>query len=1317
MEAEPEADAAPEAEGDAEGDREGMEVGEAASVALRRAEAVKLAQGEEELVPRGDAEPRAEGDRVGLPEPVRVGRGDLEGVGDTAPDTDTDTDGVSESVAPVAELVEEGEGVVLLLPLSEPVTDPVPDAEALTATTVPVLPSVAVPVIAALVEPFVEGVGVGDTLKEAVGQPVPEAVPVWGASLGEEEAEGAAERDSERDGGAERVAETQGVEELEPPAREGVDEGVRDGVGEPSGDGELLLDSDTVLVGAVEAVLVLLAVGELVCVLDKLLERETPGEGVDLPDAVALGETDCEPVVLGLREPDTVAQLDPEAEGEGLEERDLCGEAEADTVGEAEPVAVMGGEREAEPVPVSDSVTRPVPEGVAEVEGKEAERAALRETLGESDPLALTVGEEVAKGEAVMDGDTPLEAELLLLPVPGRLREAEREVTAVGEAQLEGEPVPVGWSGLCEAVGEAMGELDAEGECDAVRVSGALREGELDTQTVALGVGVPPAAPAPEVTEGASVGEAEMVAESVAEGARVGEPAMVGLPLPPVPNTVGDTEGEEDWVGLTWGETDTLGEAPVGVEVPAAPPPPLVRLMVPVARAEALEEPEPLTEGVALGEAVTSGVRVPLREPLPLPLTEGEPVPRPEAEGEPESDRVRGVALPAPPPLVPLAGSEGTAGREPCCVTEPVTQAEVVAEALAVAQVEAVRLAEPLSVGELEAVGAPPEPVGAAEAEAAVEADAWGECDAVLLGVPLPVARALPLTVAEGVGRPPVGEVVELLVGRGGSEAQAVAEGETEGVRLAEPAPVGVPVGVARGERVGSGEWLTLGQGDGVAEGAGEAEPLTEPVAVPGWGGEGVPGAGEPLGVWERVGTGEALSRGEEEALALGVPVAVGGAVALRVAEAVPCAPEGEAGELGLAVGGGEALGEGETVPAGAVPERVGEEVPQRDAVGGGEGLALMVPLKEALAVAEGEDRREAVGLTEPEGVGGDEAEPPPPPPPLLALDTREGEACCEGLPDTDAVPEPQKEPLRVPRPLLVCAAVAVGSPAVGVAVAAPLREGRGETETVGELELAPVAVTVPVTQLLKEAVAGRLCEGSADPLAEGVPVSLPVGQLVGLCWELPLTEAVGETVGVSETPPVAEKVAEGVAGGEGVALAEPLPLLLRAMEPVREGETLTLLEAVGVSCRERVPPGPPALPLTELEGDVVVVELALGLVDKEGVARPERLTLGEPERAALREGVRQEVDEPDSTTVALGEPELELTTEDEGGRDVVTLWVREAAGVAEPKGLSVATAETEALSELLYVPKGEALVRGEPEAEAPFTEGVAATVLLPEVQ
>jgi hypothetical protein len=468
-------------------------------------------------------------------------------------------------------------------------------------------------------------------------------------------------------------------------------------------------------------------------------------------------------------------------------------------------------------------------------EGVALASAALAETLCEDE------GDGVNEGRGELDAEAqPLPATTVTDAAGEALPCREAEAAALGGAV----PVP---SALAEGVGEGEAETLPAEEDDME--APALDECELERVR-------PPANE--RVGAALAVGDAEVQAE--AQWVAVGEPLPDVVAVPPpllpvggeeavpaaleeaqplgcaLPDSTAEVDEEKDPVteGVAVREALTVGDA---LAVPVAPPE-----VHAVADAEGEPLPLPLAQGVARGEPLAAGVpvRAPLPEgggdALPQPLAvaqavEGaEPLGDAEAAGESDADAVRCAELlpPAVPLTEPVALWEGAPPVTlPRGVADPVTEGESdsvsrpLRVVLLVAQREGVALAE-----------------GVAQGQALEEAHAEGVAEAMGVGPPLPEAGALPVAAAvevvelhaEGVGVPPVAQgdaeavwgavalPLLLCVGEGGS-LPVPSTALTEGDALAQA--VVTALGLTLAEQHAEGDAKELN------------EALCEPDAVP----------------------------------------------------------------------------------------------------------------------------------------------------------------------------------------------------------------------------------------------------------------------------------------------------------------------------------------------------------------------------------------------------------------------------------------------------------------------------------------------------
>ena len=631
-------------------------------------------------------------------------------------------------------------------------------------------------------------------------------------------------------------------------------------------------------------------------------------------------------------------------------------------------------------------------------------------------------------------------------------------------------------------------------------------------------------------------------------------------------------------------------------------------LAVGVAVAECEHEAEPLAEGEAARVAV--GVKDALRLALALVLRDGDPL---------------GVGLRVGLELVGLrvVSDAETRVREPVRETVRVTVwvrvGEWTGEAVAVRLAD--REPDPMPLGDRDGDGLPEAVGGVAVAVLGLREAVEGESDPDTVAVPLAVAVAVRVGLAEGdpVEEP---EVVGVAVG--------VAEG-AEKLRVHEPLWVAL-VPVRDAVAVGSG-------GVSVRESENERAEVPEAVAET-WGVRVSERVGVPVCVAESVAFALALRVLVPLRLADGVPV--GG---LRVAERV------RVGALvGLHVNEADGLREGERVAV-AVPEAVEAvrvaALPEAEAVQlpedrEREGVRVAVALRErlpddvrdaeggdgvALRVGgvgvvdrDGDGLAEGLGaerLNEGLGVGLRDTEGG-----SLGLQERdrdvreaEDEAEREGLSDRDSVEVARAERLGVRVGVSRGDHVAVGVVVRADAVPDDVREALCVRDPTGVGE--PVAVTLRVRvgglrDTLSEAVHVRVgaqdavsvAVGVAERRAEGVRLRVTVGVPRWLSLRLRVGVRVSEAeppvpVGVAEVGVRLRQEALGV--GVGVAVAgsdaEDVKDKVRVSEEVREGVSVVL----GLAVRESVGG------LTEKVTDGVEVMARGRLPDCECEGDPER--------------------------------------------------------------------------------------------------------------
>ena len=975
------------------------------------------------------------------------------------------------------------------------------------------------------VEMLEVGLGRGDAVTEGEPELRFEAVP-----LGEtEKVRMLAEADCEPVG----VTEAEGVR-LEEADREGEAEveplRLTEGVPVPLPDREGLSDEELVRVSCTDRV--------------REGEEEVDKEEDWLP--VSVGLRDCEgeaqPLEVGLREEDKVAELHPDTdsvrapvaltvlhlEPEGLPEtvRDFAGEEEEDKEGEGVPLMQAleegepegGGdfdsEAEAALVKVLTVVRDMEGEGVAD-----GEIDGLLLTLGEAVPVKERSGERVEEGDEVGVTDTLGDFDATSVPLEAK----EEEGSAVAD------PVTVT---LDPALPVTPGELVRPPKIDAVGTT--VEEGHFDPTVVADAHGDTVADPVPDR-------DAETQVDVLAVAILVALEVMLSV-----------AARVEEWEPVAEGEVEAEGQ------------PEAVRVRPPLA--ETLTLAEKLAVGVLeklpkLADEEGEGRTVPEAQPLPLeePLTEalraalgqGEGLPLPAALAEARSDRV--------------GEAEGVAQGEPAALLEGVAQGLLaedrvrltVGEGVLLCDEEDARVAVAAELGV--AAAAVAEPAGAPVLRGVAE----GETETVCEGDEPPDA------VARGEPEPPPPARLP--------ESAAVTEGEP----LAEGHPVPLGLAAALDDPVTVARCEMEAQGEDVPEMEGKAEALFDTVAFP-------EALSHPLLLMEalplalplRCGEGEAEAEREaqEEALPLRVPQVV--ALGHRELVGLPLVDRLRLGEpVGLRLLDEETLTLLQGVKVGVrlpLPLRLGLCVKPTLPDGFSaepEGVALVDLLRLGEPVPEGQPLLEAEKEGEEQPLGVAVCVALPHTEPLLdavpqAVATREGDplGLCVRPPLAVASPgdvvELNEALLQgLLEPLAEVQAVMEAEP-----VPEPLREGEGlavalpPTEREREGEGVPVSLLLnrtepvplpPLLLLLAETVV--VPHSEAVELAEGEPVT----QALGVAQEEALRERVGETVAEADTQrePVAQAVPLPEALGDRVPLLQPETDRDRLGEGDEEGE------------------------------------------------------------------------------------------------------------------------------------------------------------------
>ena len=394
------------------------------------------------------------------------------------------------------------------------------------------------------------------------------------------------------------------------------------------------------------------------------------------------------------------------------------------------------------------------------------------------------------------------------------------------------------------------------------------------------------------------------------------------------------------------------------------------------------------------------------------------------------------------------------------------------------------------------------------------------------------------------------------------------------------------------------------GERDGAREVEGDAEPVGRPFV-----GEGVV---EPLAVGDVHEDADGEAWGEEEPL--GEPDADAAALGVSVGEGVPL-PDGER----VTVGGCEREALAQALPR-PLSEALTEGEPSGDSVGRPLGDAEGLLESDRVRVGVPDAHADAVAAAEPELLGD-------PVPEALAEPLTEGEPPreLEGAPLTDAE--------ELPVSLWVSVAVPLpGAEGEGVAEKAPVGEPVAHADAVA-LGLPDCELDVePPGELLAEGEPEGLCDGDAVKEGEGGALRVAGGLVEkegegeALRVAHALAEALPEAVFCAEVDAasVGERDCRGVAelereGGVGraLALAEALTEALRVPRALAEALGKGAAEPDCVACCDEKAPDcvavadalPEPLPLAEAEAEAVAVlaggagaALAVALAVAEGV-------------------------------------------------------------------------------------------------------------------
>ena len=432
-------------------------------------EALELLEGDLEAAVEGDSlgvslpEPDALGDPEGVPE--RAPENEVDFVGeveaDAAPEAVLQLEGRLEALrAP--------EGLLEGVPVAAS-----PEKVGKSAVLLPDMATVALPMPLAVPPSSCSPLGepVGEARGEPVGLSVPDAVTLP-EELREGESEGGREREGEGEGGGvlvfvtltrgEREAQPLGVGVVLPAPPPTVREGSAEG------EAQAVLEREAVEEPEALAQALPPPLGEPVPEGAPLL-GVAAGEGVAEPPEprpLAEVEGDREPERLRSGEPEPLPQGEPEREAVALRVSQLVLVPPRAKLAVPVPQTVAGGL--AEPEPLGEGVEEPLAEVQGEPEALGAARVGLRskepEPTGERENEALppvALGEAAREGEAVGERGGEPEAEGLCDGVREASGEPEHEGDGEGEGEALTLPLPFEVAEARRPLGE--GETDSEG--------------------------------------------------------------------------------------------------------------------------------------------------------------------------------------------------------------------------------------------------------------------------------------------------------------------------------------------------------------------------------------------------------------------------------------------------------------------------------------------------------------------------------------------------------------------------------------------------------------------------------------------------------------------------------------------------------------------------------------------------------------------------------------------------------------------------------------------------------------------------------------